>query len=67
MSAIGGAKKPQREWFNPFATFLKHQNFKKQIDIEVAEICCELFKTKQMPAWVSEQIDIEIMQVVLNN
>jgi hypothetical protein len=65
MSAIGGAKNPQREWFNPFGTLLKQQNLKKQIDKEIAEICCELFDSNQMPTWVSQQIDMEAMRIVL--
>lgn len=64
MSAIGGAKNPQRDWFNPFGVAIKRQDLKKRIDKEVAEICWELFNSNQMPTWVGEQIDIEAMRIV---
>lgn len=66
MSAIGGAKNPKREWFNPFETAIKQKELKKVIDQEVAKICCELFDNKKMPPWVIEQIDIETMKMVLD-
>jgi hypothetical protein len=61
---MGGAKGAEREWFNPYETLLKKREAQAEIDLEVARITVELFKSNILPGWAAEMLDIETMKLV---
>ena len=56
-----GVKNVQPRLFNPAANQLYHAHAKDQIPTRSARLFLELLKAEQLPAWVTQMIDLDLL------
>lgn len=56
-----GVKDAKARLFNPAANQLYHAQAKDQIPTRSARMFLELLKAEQLPAWVSQMIDLDLL------